>query len=213
MNVREACTHGVARALSLRQAVGMADPALAAVVLAADGVRRHGVDRRAHGGLLAAHLIVGDDAAAVVEPHDRADAEDRPDRRRRAGHAPAAPEILQVRRVERMVHALAPGHHPVDRLVHGLARVAQIGRAVGQQAIAGRAAQGVDHLQPLIRKLGAQLLGRLIRLIHRLCHAGTEGDVQHIAALLEQALKIIIVRYANWLIWDVLGSLPASRNA
>ena len=93
-----------------------------------------------------------------------------------------------------MVHALAPGHHPVDRLVHGLVRVAQIGRAVDQQAIAGGTAQGVDHFQPLARELGAQLLGRLICLVHRLRHAGAESDVQHVAALLEQFLKVVVVR-------------------
>ena len=74
--------------------VGIADEHLAAVVQAVLGVHLHFVEDIVDGVALAAHLVIGDDPALVVEAKDRADVQDRGDRGSRAGHAAAAAEIF-----------------------------------------------------------------------------------------------------------------------
>ena len=67
---------------------------------------------------LAAHLIVGNDAAFVVQAHDGADIQNGGDGGRRAGHAPAAAEVGQIRGEELMMNAPAVLHRPVGSFLN-----------------------------------------------------------------------------------------------
>ena len=61
------------RRLGVRKAIGMADKRLACVVFPVLGVPLHRFDRACNGVFLAAHLVIGDDAALVVLIADAVD--------------------------------------------------------------------------------------------------------------------------------------------
>ena len=84
---------------------------------------------------------------------------------------------------------------PSGNLLQGLARIAQICRAVHQQTVAGGAAQRIDHDQLAVGKLLAKLFGGCLSALHRLCHAGAKGDMQHVALLeqLGEELHILVL--------------------
>ena len=88
-----------------------------------------------------------------------------------------------------MVNPFAFLHHPRRNLIDRTPFIAQVCRAIDQQAVPGRAAQRVDHNELLLRILLAQLLGCLKRICNRICHAGAKSDMQYIAALLQEVVE------------------------
>ena len=80
---------GGLRRLGIRKAVGVADKHLACVILSVFGVALHRLDGARDGVFLAADLVIGNDAALVVQTHDGADA---------VPIAAAAPDIRPLRR-------------------------------------------------------------------------------------------------------------------
>ena len=171
------------RALAIHRIVAVADQALAAVVYAVLHMIAHHAD-----GLLdrvgtAAHLIVGNDAAFVVQAHDGADIQNGGDGGRRAGHAPAAAEVGQIRGEELMMNAPAVLHRPVGGFLNAHALIAQIGHQVYQQAVAAAGAQRIHHHHAVAIDLAIQLTGGVHSVVDRSRHARAESDMQHIAVL------------------------------
>ena len=197
VQMREGGLHGGLGRQRVRQAVGVADEGLAGVIRTALCVVLHGLDSAGDGVFLAADLIVGDDAALVVQPHDRADAEHRTDRGGRAGHASAAAVEFELRGVELMVYVLPHGHRPVGDLVHTLSGIAQIGCAVDQQTVAGGRAERIDHGQLPLRVFLPQRLRCKHRILYGRRHTGAERDMQHVALLQKCVKKRLVLKFVQ----------------
>ena len=96
------------------------------------------------------------------------------------------------------MHLVPVVQHPLGHGVDVLTRVPHIGGVVHQQAVAAGGAQGVDDDQLLPGVLVLQLCCRQIGVVHRAGLPGCERNVQHIAALLQQALEEVhIPRYVD----------------
>ena len=193
VDLAEPLLDGFLGRLGVLRHIGVADKDLAAVILAADGMRRHLVHDIVDRVALAAHLVIGDDLALVVQTEDGTDIEDRRNCRRCTGHASAAAEIFQIGRKELMVHPMALLVRPRGDLLDGLARVAQIGSAVHEQTIARGAAQRVDDDQLALGELEAQLFRGGLGALHGLRHARAEHDVQHVALFQKLGKEINIL--------------------
>ena len=188
---------GGLRRLGIRKAVGVADKRLACVILSVFGVALHRLDGARDGVFLAADLVIGNDAALVVQTHDGADAEHRADRCGSAGHTPAAAVEFQLRGIKLVVDLLTLFEYPVRDLIHGSSFVAQIGCAVDQQTVAGGRAERIDHGQLPLRVFLPQRLRCKHRILYGRRHTGAERDMQHVALLQKCVKKRLVLKFVQ----------------
>ena len=88
-----------------------------------------------------------------------------------------------------MVYLVAVVQHPLRHLVQRFSLVPHVGGVVHQQAVARRGAQGVDDHQTLTGISVLQLLRCQKCVVYRPGLTGGEGDVQHVAALVQQLFE------------------------
>ena len=156
---------------------------LAVIISAVSDVFLHLVDCFDYGIFLSSHLAVGDNSSLAVKVHYGANVEHGGHRRRGTRHASAPSEQLKVGGKELMVNCVSHRKGPFFHLFGGFAPVAKICRVVHKQAVAGAAAERVNHPYFSARMIFHYLFGRLICVVDRRGHARTEGDVKYFALI------------------------------
>ena len=198
VELREALFHQRRNGTGVRLAGGMADVALAGVAVAALGVLLHAAHAFLYDPGLAADLVPGDQAAQVVHVEQGADVQRGAEPARGLRDAAALDIVFQRGREKPVVQPQLVVLRPAAEPVHIVSLVPQVRQPVHQKAVAGGGAQGIDNIYLPLRVALPHDARRVHRRVPGAGDARREADVQDVAPLRRDGLKIIeILRNAD----------------
>lgn len=134
-DIREISLQRGLKKICLINTVRVTNIALAGIVLSIHGMFLHLVHRAGNGTLFAAHFVIGNDLALIVEAHNGTNIENGAEHGDWTRHSSALAIELEIRGVELVMDVLLMRFHPICNLLNGLPLIPHICRVVHKHSI------------------------------------------------------------------------------